>query len=482
MTLLRTSIFILLTASTIAQADLQSDVQKIVNSAELHKGRPGICLIDTSTGNTIVQISANTVMIPASNQKLLTTGAALHILGPSFEFQTLLVQKEDNLTLLGDGDPTIGDAELHGLIDWKSENQFLDKELQPWVDAVVASGMTEIKTLFVDDRIFDQNFVHPSWPADQINNWYCAQVSGLNYHLNVVHFYPSPQSGTTAFLGDISPRMKWVAFGNNTSSKIGKNNGSSFWVARPPNSNKMTARGNVNSTHKSPVKVAFHNPALVFGKTLADALRAHAIKVGEVKQVAQDSPPTTGKVIFSNTTPLQTALKRSNTDSHNMYAESILKRISAQATGRPGTFDEGATVIEAVINQRLNESMRGVVVADGSGMSRENRISPKTLARWLASFDLSDPAGKSLLESLATPGHGTLDTRFKDIPLGDAMVHAKSGYLRGVCSLSGYITFKHRAPIAFSIIVNDVKGTVRGAKKMQERIIKSAIKYATESD
>ena len=237
----------------------------------------------------------------------------------------------------------------------------------------------------------------------------------------------------------------------------------------------MTARGNVNATHKVPVKVAFHDPAIVFGKTLADLLRKNGIIVGKVEHVANDASLAEGTVIFTHITPIQTALRRCNTDSHNLYAESLLKRLSAQATKRSGTFDEGSKVIKAIISQRLNEKVRRAVVSDGSGMSRENQISPRTVARWLASFDLDDPAGKSLMQSLATPGNGTLDDRFKNIDLSNATVHAKSGYLQGVCSLSGYISFENRAPLTFSIIVNNVQGTVKGAKTMQERIITSSI-------
>lgn len=473
---------VVLSSVSIAFGDLQSTVQSIANKADLNKGTVGICIIDTQTSKKLVQINAKRVMIPASNQKLLTTGAALHVLGSDFEFQTHLVQNGDNVILHGDGDPTIGDAELLGLTDWKNENQFLDAELTPWVDAVKSSGVQEIETLYVDDRIFDRSFVHPSWPADQINNWYCAQVSGLNYHLNVVHFMPSPNSGGHASLGDISPRMNWITFTNKTSSKTGKKSSSSFWIARSPNSNKMTARGNVNATHTSPVKVAFHDPARVFGETLASLFRKNGIAVNEVILVAEDAPPTTGKVLYTHTTPLQSALKRSNTDSHNLYAEALLKRISAQATGKSGTFDEGGSVIQAVVRQRLGDSSESVVAADGSGMSRENRISPFTLARWLASFDVREPAGKALLQSLAIPGEGTLETRFSKVSLGESQVHAKSGYIRGVCSLSGYVTFPDRAPVTFSIIVNDVKGTVRGAKKMQERIIEATVAYISETN
>ena len=124
------------------------------------------------------------------------------------------------------------------------------------------------------------------------------------------------------------------------------------------------------------------------------------------------------------------------------------------------------------VKQRLEETQRGLSVADGSGMSRTNHTSTRTLARWLASFKLHEPTGHALVASLATPGSGTLENRFKGVTLDGATVHAKSGYLRGVCSLSGYIIFDSgRSPIVFSIIVNDIKGTVKGAKKMQELIV-----------
>ena len=241
MPLTRFAICFILASFSTAFAGLQSDVQKIVNSADLNKGTASVCIIDTANDKALVQINSTKSMIPASNQKLLTAGAALHILGPEFEFKTRLILDGENITIVGDGDPTIGDVELQGLKDWANENKMLDKELQPWVEAVKSAGVKKIKTLFVDDRIFDQNFVHPSWPADQINNWYCAQISGLNYHLNVVHFFPSPMRGANASLGDIAPRMKWITFKNKTTSKAGNKYKSSFWIARPPNTNKMTA-------------------------------------------------------------------------------------------------------------------------------------------------------------------------------------------------------------------------------------------------
>jgi D-alanyl-D-alanine carboxypeptidase/D-alanyl-D-alanine-endopeptidase (penicillin-binding protein 4) len=456
--------------------DVRSEVAKIVAHADLNNGIASVCIIDTQSGNTVVEINAQKSMIPASNQKLFTTGAALHVLGPQFTFQTSLLSNGNSLIVVGDGDPTFGDSDLAGVKDWSTERQMLESELKPWVDAVQKSGLKSIEMLYIDDRIFDQNFIHSSWPADQINNWYCAQVAGINYHLNVVHFFPSPNPGGRANLGLYAPSMPWMSIGNKTSSKTGKKDSSSFWVSRTPNSNSMTARGNVNATHTKPVKVAFHDPSMFFGNSLASELRKNGIAIGSVERVPLSAPMSKGDVLFVRKTPISSALLRSNRDSHNLYAETLLKRLSASATKRPGSFEDGASTIETAVAQRLGGIHHGLTVADGSGMSRENQTTTRTLARWLSSFKLDEPAGEALVKSLATPGNGTLESRFKSAKLDGATIHAKSGYLRGVCSLSGYILFDSgKAPFVFSIIVNDIKGTVRGAKKMQEQIIEALI-------
>ena len=454
--------------------DLQGEIEQIVRSASLNQGTAGICLIDTATGEMLASVKGERTMIPASNQKLLTTGTALHVLGPAFAFNTQLQVSGNNLIVIGDGDPTFGDPELLGIDNWQSENEILKREFKPWIQAVRSTGLKEIDTIYIDDRVFDQNFVHPSWPADQINNWYCAQVAGINYHLNVVHFFPSPNQSGRANLGNIAPQMNWLNIGNKTTSKTGEREKSSFWVARTPNSNNMTARGNVKSAHLVPVRIAFHDPPIVFGEALASQLRSQGVSVGNVERVPKHAN-LQGKTIYSRKVPLHYALQRSNRDSHNMYAESLLKRIAAASSIQAGSFDVGATIVEKAVAQRIGETLRELNAADGSGMSRMNQVSPTILAKWLASFNVMEPTGRSLLLSLATPGNGTLKDRFNKIDLSGATIHAKSGYLRGVCSLSGYIVFPRRAPIVFSIIVNDVQGTVKGAKKMQEAIVLAAI-------
>ena len=132
--------------------------------------------------------------------------------------------------------------------------------------------------------------------------------------------------------------------------------------------------------------------------------------------------------------------------------------------------------VKSVINQRIGHDY-ALTISDGSGMSRENKVTTEIMCKFLSSFNLKEPAGKLLLQSLATPGIGTLRNKFNNFNKQDIQIHAKSGYLNGVSTLSGYITFANREPVAFSIFANNIKGTVKGAKKMHEALVLATINY-----
>jgi D-alanyl-D-alanine carboxypeptidase/D-alanyl-D-alanine-endopeptidase (penicillin-binding protein 4) len=101
-------------------------------------------------------------------------------------------------------------------------------------------------------------------------------------------------------------------------------------------------------------------------------------------------------------------------------------------------------------------SAASTVIVDGSGMSREDKVAPRTLARWLKHMERSK-AGDLFVQSLATPGDGTLRRRFNDVKM-HADLHAKSGKVDGVRCLSGYLTDPvTRRRVVFSVMVNDLK-------------------------
>jgi D-alanyl-D-alanine carboxypeptidase/D-alanyl-D-alanine-endopeptidase (penicillin-binding protein 4) len=154
----------------------------------------------------------------------------------------------------------------------------------------------------------------------------------------------------------------------------------------------------------------------------------------------------------------------------------LIKRIGHAISNEPGSWGNGTAVVRHVVHERLDNPNLAVklVIRDGSGLSRENRIAAATMTAWLSSFHEDDRIGDIFIASLARAGEtGTLSNRFTNVDLHGTTVQAKSGYINYVSCLSGYITAPDGRRRAFSILVNGLHepGSVGRAKRLQERIL-----------
>ncbi len=469
-----------------AVADLDDDVQMEMQRADLGGATVGVSIRDAAAGTSLLSINADRMLIPASNGKLLTTGAALHVLGPDFRFATRLLRDGDRLVVAGDGDPGFGDPELLALRP-SGDGDGLDVEsfLDLWVRPVVASGAERISEVVVDDRVFDRQLLYPSWPADQLNRPYCAEVAGLSFHGNVLHLFPRPADGPRPNLDLVVPQAPWVEVVNLATTRAGESDSNDVWIARPRDANVFSVYGNVKFAYRTPAAVTVHDMPLFFGRLLAERLTRAGIDVGPVSIASAGSPPAAGEAAAPPvTTPIATALVRCNRDSQNLYAECLLKRIAHEVTGEPGSWASGAAIIRHVFLDRVGDSNLAatLVIADGSGLSRENRTSAAALTAWLDTLDDDPRLGAVFMQSLARAGRsGTLDGRFADIDLHGTTVQAKSGYIQHVSCLSGYVTAPGGERRIFSILVNGLTepGAVGRAKKMQERIVAAVARDLT---
>ncbi len=469
-----------LALAAVARAGLPGDVELALRAAGLGEARIALCITEAGTGEPLVEISADELMTPASNMKLFTTGAALHTLGADFRFKTKLVLEGDRLVIVGDGDPAFGDSVLLETMTAGEDGPGLDVEgfLSLWVDPVVEAGYGNIREVVIDDSIFDREYVHPTWPRDQLNRRYCAQVSGLSFHLNTLHFFPRPRPGSRPSLAIFEPRTTSLrSFSNNATSRDGVHDDNTVWVARKLGTNDLTVYGNVKHAYTMPVPVAMHEMSWIFGDLLADRLRRKGLRVGPARLCdpleTVHTGLTVGPVIY---TPIATAITRCNRDSQNLYAESLLKRMGHAKTGQPGSWLNGAAIVRHAVHERLEKVFLAskLIVIDGSGLSRDNRVAPATVCAWLNSFHNDAELGGPFLDSLAVGGvNGTLERRFETGRLEGAIVQAKSGYIDGVSCLSGYVTGPDGARRCFSIMVNDLRVPVRRAKDFQDRIVEA---------
>lgn len=462
--------------------ELQSRLDRLITESRLRSSTVGVVIADPESGRTLASEKATTRFIPASNMKLLTTGAALHVLGPDFNFETTLATLpaetaggKPSLLVLASGDPAFADPELLGEMGLTIE-QFLSI----WVDAVVDTGITEFESIILDTRVFDDEFVHPTWPVEQLNKWYCAEVSGLNFYTNVVEVFTRPTREREAPTFTVEPDSPDIRVRNQARS-VGTGQ-QTVWAARAHDTNNIVLRGDVRWVG-SPIKVTIHDNPTHFGAILKDRLANAGVSVGSVRRVTPEDHVDERTDLHIVRSPMHVVLRRTNEDSQNLYAESLIKRLGHEVTGQPGSWANGGTVIRMLVQERLqNTPASAVVVADGSGMSRSNAVTPQALAEWLTSFANDPKLSEPFIASLAQPGRGTLRTRMQDADL-DFQVHAKSGYLNGVHALSGYVIDPETdKKVVFSILINDRPSSVpsRFVHEFNEKVVELADEWLAQ--
>ena len=391
-------------------------------------------------------------MIPASNAKIVASAAAIKYLGPGYKFTTTVGMLGNTLVIIGAGDPLLGDADTDAKYGRKPGWVFEDI-----IQALKNAKIRSIDGIIADTTFFDNNRVHPSWPADQLNRYYACEVSGLNYNANCVKI-DAKRKGTSVAL-TVTPPTAFVTLVNNVKAST-KTDAVGAW--RTPTPNKLIVKGYCKT--KAGFDVTIEKPAAFFAFLLAERLAAAGIEVkGDFteKYIKKDSSIRT---LRTYTTPIADVLTRCNADSFGLAAESLIKAISAENTSYRinGEWPHGLNLAKRYI---LSAGVKAgeFTLTDGSGLSRENKLSPNALTSILLDV-YNGPNRKFFEETLAIGGvKGSKPVRaYFTEKKYKGKVFAKSGTLDGVKALSG-ICRTDRGDRIFSIITNKADGNTRKA-------------------
>jgi D-alanyl-D-alanine carboxypeptidase/D-alanyl-D-alanine-endopeptidase (penicillin-binding protein 4) len=459
-----------------AATRLADDIDAVLQDPLLSRADVGVDVLrlgrtDADTAS-MYQINATVPLIPASNLKVVTTSAALDRLGAGFKFRTLLLQHDGDLVLVGDGDPTLGDAELLKKVGWSVDTVF-----KTWA-AGLRQRHTAARDLLVDDSVFDQQFLHPDWPADQIDKRYVAEIAGLNLNANCIDVYVQPH-GFGQLVGFwTDPATQYVSIRN---SCVGGDE-NAIWLGRQPGTaNELVLRGKARSANDVPVSVTVHDPPMYVGTVLVETLRAAGVALsGTVKRDrsaraayihAASAADASWTLLAIHETPLSAVLNRANKDSMNLYAECLCKRLGF-AQGGAGTWAAGTSAVADFL-QNLKIPSNQYALDDGCGLSKHNAISAHLMVRVLA-HDFFSRDAETWMQSLAVAGQdGTLADRFRGTDLRGRVI-AKSGFVNGVSCLSGYLRARDGGWYCFSVMFNGIpEGSNSGAKALQERIVRA---------
>lgn len=464
---------LVLALAAIARADLRGDIENILQDKSLQKSSVGIEVdrlgrSDLET-KLVYEHEGRRPMTPASNLKLTTTSAALDRLGADFKFRTVLLLHDGDLVLIGDGDPSFGDADYLRRVNWKPTTVY-----ENWANRLKSLNVTSVGNVIVDDSIFDEDFLHPHWPGNQIDHRYVAEVGGLNFNANCVDFVIQPTSPGARVEFSLEPSTRYATVDNLCTT--GQNE---VQLGRKPGTNDIVLKGQAPHGNPSIQSVTIHDPPAYGATVLAETLESLGIKVnGTVKrdrtmrQQRTKGPAGEWTLVAVHETPLAVALARANKDSVNLYAESLCKRLGHEVSGQSGSWENGTAAVGAFL-KKAGVADAEFKLDDGSGLSKQNAVSPHALVRVLA-HDFYGKNRDTFVNSLSIAGvDGTLDDRFRGSDLRRRVV-GKSGFVEGVSCLTGLLKAKDGEWYAFSIMMNGVPhGGTSIAKALQEKIVKA---------
>ena len=442
-------------------------------------------------GREIIAINADRPLLPASNMKLIATGAALHVLGPDFVFETRIRGVQDTFVVIGDGDPSLADPAFFSALKYRDEHgerQELDEEaiLGFWADAIVAAAPPDGRvSILVDDSVFEARLWNDGtngrdgWNPNDRLRAFSAEVAGLNFHRNTIHFRPTTSSSTRPNWNNMRPRLDSMLKTAKNDSEISRKE-QTAWILRSPESDRLTFKGKVKPPKKgrpiAPLEVTVHDPAMQFLKLLAARVTSKGItveRIGRTTNGRSTEGTDIGPVVRM---PIGPIIEHCNETSQNLYAESLLKRSVHTLTGQPGSWAEADAAIEKIATSRLEQNapelMEDIHIDDGSGLSRRNLVTTEFLTAWLDSFHDDPQLSEIFIESLARGGEeGTLKSRFSGLRGSSTRVDAKSGFMTGVSCLSGFVTAEDGRRWSFSIFCNGFKGSSLPSKNLQEAIV-----------
>lgn len=462
-----------LTSSTELPAAVRDKIAAALNDQELDGADVGFVVTDLDTGAVLAESGADALINPASNDKMITSAAALSTLKPEYRFKTeYFVQGvlkdgtlNGNLVVKGYGDPSV-----------------VSERLVRVANELYLFGIEKITgDVVVDDSWFDGDEEARGWEQeDAPDRAYAAPVNALmvNYNAVAVYVRPASRAGQPAVV-QVDPPCERVtirgqvlteAVGRGVRLSADKDVDERAGKSAPGKGTVLTIEGTVG-LRDSPDRLyrRVYDPSLHFGSTLTTFLRQRGVDVKH--SVVRGTVPAGARlVLVDKSPPLRDVVATLNHYSNNVIAEALVKAMGAEVFGAPGTFDHGLAVGRQYLEQKVGLQPGSYLYENGSGLNDVNRFTARQLVQLVRAVSADYEIATEWFTSLAVAGtQGTISHRMKDTP---AMRHlrAKTGTLRGVSALSGTVVQPSGNVVAFSILTQGYKKGAPAVWKVQTQI------------
>ncbi len=454
---------------------LAAGIDSIIGAPPLDRTHWGIEVFDPASGRVLYAHDADQHFIPASNTKLVATTTAMALLGPDFRYETPVYaltrsgardSVATGLVIVGSGDPTLSDA-------FTATHPGM---LAAIADSVRAAGIRRIDgDLVVDASAFEERGVDPSWELGDLIWYYAAPINAFavaegTRRLVLLPGYLPGQPAGVRFLGP-DPR---TAVQNDlmTGPSDARRR---FNAERRPGIDTLFLAGIVPAGAAPDTQtLTVVEPAAYAGRALRAALAGRGIPVSGAVRVVYDTAEARAlgvgpgrlhsiRVADWTSPPLAEIVTAILRPSDNWMAEQVLKTIGLQKQGW-GSWRNGIAVEDEFMTGQVGVDSAALWLRDGSGLSAQDLLTPAAIVRIL-SYVRTQPWAPDYMTALAAPGlkGSTLSHRLTAL---EGRLHAKTGSITHVNSLSGYLRTDSGRELVFSILSNGSSvpaGRVRAA-------------------
>ncbi len=432
-------------------ANLTDAINTVLARAPLKGIEVGVHVVRLSDGKTLFSRQSEKQFVPASNQKLLTTAAALDALGPDYEFRTTIGTAGRDLVVVGGGDPTISGRFADG-----DPTEYFRR----WAKVLKSKQLTRFAgDLVLDDSFFDRQLVHPNWPKKDLGRWYAAPIGALalNDDCVDVRVAPGPELDKPGVI-TLIPATRIFSIDNRTRTVASLKDHAPRVDRRPGNSVIQCDGAVFRRAGLITSWVTVDDPTAYFGAVLREVLAEEGVTIaGTVRRSPGIARSGDFQARLVHRFRLTSALAATNKESQNFYAEQILKTMGAERGD--GSWPGGRRVATESLT-RIGLDPESFTLDDGCGLSRENRVSPRAITTLLVAMHRGRH-GELFRESLSVAGSdGTLARRLTDESTR-GRIFAKTGSITGVRAISGYAQTRSGEWLAFSFLANNVKLSIR---------------------
>ncbi len=447
-------------------------LNSLVNGSVARSAESSIQIVELESGRVVAERNPHMAVAPASNMKLFTTAAAIDLLKPTFEVTTGVYVRgeidpsgtlQGDVRIVGRGDPTIG-------------GRFHDGNatavLQEWAADLKRAGIKTIAgNLVFEHGYFDTEYIHPTWPVDQLTAWYEAPIAAFSMQEGCIAVRVLPGRAGQPCVVQLDPPTSFVQVRNSCRTGSGLP-----FITRYNGSNEIIVRGGVPArSGTTEVFITVENPVHYFAAVTNETLQRNGIRIqGQIVLTPRDAR-TDWRLVTKHTTPLPILIYVINKKSQNHYAEQVLKMIGAELR-KDGSWAAGNAEVKEWLTTKIGVPANEFFPADGSGMSRNNRASANAFIALLR-YMWKSPWREEFVSSM--PYTGDPDSKFGNRlrrPPFARQVYAKTGYISGVIGLSGYVHAQSGKVYAFSFLFNRYRVGVFGVYNLQDEMLKEIIR------